>query len=128
RLDEQQNQATTLHEHLQSTRATAIAKADEVTQLQQVITNQAAEATNSSNPLAEMFKNPEMKELVHNQQKAFLAPMIEKNYAALFSGLRLSPEQSSTLKDMLVKKMMVGASLGVSMLGGETDTDKKADL
>src|SRR5579859_8199942 len=38
RVDEQEQQTASLQKHLQSTRQTAIAKADEVTQLQHVIT------------------------------------------------------------------------------------------
>jgi len=65
RLDEQEQQASSLQKHLETTRAAAITKADEITQLQQTITNQtAAGSTNQGNPLAEMFKSPEMKKMI----------------------------------------------------------------
>lgn len=128
RLDEQEQQASSLQKHLDNTRATAIAKADEITQLQQVITNKTAASTNAGNPLAEMFKNPEMKKMVQTQQQTVLGPMIEKSYSPFFSGLQLTPEQSAALKDLIVKRSLVDANMGVSLLGGDMDADKRKEL
>jgi hypothetical protein len=129
RLDEQEQQASSLQKHLETTRAAAITKADEITQLQQTITNQtAAGSTNQGNPLAEMFKSPEMKKMIQTQQQTVLGPMIEKNYAGLFSSLQLTPEQSAALKDLIVKRSMVDAGLGVSLLGGDMDADKRKEM
>jgi hypothetical protein len=128
RLDEQEQQASSLQKHLETTRATAIAKADEITQLQHVITNQTTAATNDSNLFGEMFKSPEMKKLVQTQQQAVLGPMIEKSYSAFFSGLQLTPDQTAALKDLIVKRSMVDANMGVSMLGGDMDADKRKEL
>jgi hypothetical protein len=129
RLDEQEQQAGSLQKHLETTRATAIAKADEITQLQQTITNQTATgSTNGGNPLAEMFKSPEMKKMIQSQQQTVLGPMIEKNYGALFSGLQLTPEQSTALKDLIVKRSLVDANMGVSLLGGDMDADKRKEM
>ena len=129
RLDEQEQQASSLQKHLDTTRATAIAKADEITQLQQTITNQtAAGSTNQGNPLSEMFKSPEMKKMIQTQQQTVLGPMIEKNYAGLFSSLQLSPEQSAALKDLIVRRSLVDANMGVSLLGGDMDADKRKEM
>lgn len=128
RLDEQEQQASSLQKHLETTRATAIAKADEITQLQQVITNKTAASTNGGNLLGEMFKSPEMKKMVQSQQQTVLGPMIAKNYAPFFSSLQLTPEQSAALKDLIVKRSMVDATAGVSLLGGDMDADKRKEL
>lgn len=129
RLDEQEHEASSLQKHLETTRAAAITKADEITQLQQTITNQTATAsTNGGNPLGEMFKNPEMKKMIQTQQQTVLGPMIEKNYAGLFSSLQLTPEQSAALKDLLVKRSLVDANMGVSLLGGDLDANKRKEM
>ncbi len=128
RVDEQEQQAASLQKHLQNTRATAIAKADEVSQLQQVITNQEARASSNANPLAEMFKSPELKKVIQTQQQTVLGPMVEKNYGPFFASLQLTPDQAATLKDLVMKKMMVGADIGVSLLGGDLDQAKRTEL
>jgi cell division protein FtsL len=128
RLDEQEHQAGSLQKHLETTRATAIAKADEITQLQQVITNQTTTPTNEGNVFGEMLKSPEMKKMIQTQQQNVLGPMIEKNYASFFSGLQLTPEQSTALKDLIVKRSLVDANMGVSLLGGGMDGDKRKEL
>jgi hypothetical protein len=105
-----------------------VAKADEVVHLQQVITNQSETNAKAGNPLAAMFKSPEMKEFVKTQQKTVMTTMLDKSYGAFFNGMQMTPEQTGTLKDLLVKKSMVDANLGMSMLGGDTDASKRKEL
>ncbi len=124
-LTHQQKKTVNLQTHLRETQNKAIAKADEVAQLQQVITNRAG--SNSSNPFAEMFKNPGMKEVVKTSQKTALGGIIDKNYGALFTQLQMTPEQSASLKDLILKKSMVDAEVGLSLLSGENDATKRAD-
>lgn len=132
-LQEQQNVAGNLENRLRQTRATAVAKAEHAAQLEQTLTNVQTEATakaESRNPMAamgEMFKNPETKELIKTQQKAVLGPLIEKNYAAYFASLQMTPEQSATLKDLILKKTLAGAEVGVSLLG-ESDPAKREEM
>lgn len=128
RVDEQEQKAVNLQEHLQTTRATAIAKADEVSHLQQVLTNAEAKASTNSNPLADMFKSPEMKKMIQSQQQTVLGPMVEKTYAPYLAGLQVTPEQAATFKDLIMKKMLVGADIGMSMLGGDNNPDKRSEL
>jgi hypothetical protein len=136
-LDEQQKRATHLRSQLEETRADAAAKTREAARLQESLTHQeqpaagnASEATNAkpSNIFAEMFKNPEMKEMIKNQQKAALGPMIDKNYAKLFSDLHLTSEQAGTLKDMLLNKQLAAADVSMSLMSGDQDAAKRADL
>lgn len=128
RLDEQEQEAASLKKHLEKTRDTALAKAEQVTHLEQVITNQDAKAATNVNPLAEMFKSPEMKKMIQSQQQTVLGPIVEKTYADYFGSLQLTPEQNATLKDLIMKKMMVGANMGVAMLGGDLTDQQRSDL
>ncbi|MGH7973610.1 MAG: hypothetical protein ACREIC_33245, partial [Limisphaerales bacterium] len=95
---EHEQKAETLQTRLLNTQAKAVAKADEVAHLQQVITNQAETNAKAINPLAEMFKSPEMKDLIKTQQKTVMSSMLDKTYSAYFNGLQMTPEQSASLK------------------------------
>lgn len=76
-----------------------------------------ASKTNSTG-LAGLFKDPAMKEMIKAQQKAFIGPMIQKNYADFFKQLNLTPEQADHLKEMIGQKMLVSADRGMAMLDG----------
>jgi len=128
RAAEHEQSAVSLRSRLENTQAKAVAKADEVVQLQQVLTNQAETNAKSGNPLAEMFKSPEMKELIKTQQKTAMGGILDKSYAAYFKGLQMTPEQSGTLKDLIMKKSMVDANLGMSMLGSDVSPAQRKDL
>lgn len=114
-----------LQDSLAETSHYAADKSKEAEQLEQSL---AAAKTNSSNPFGQMFKDPKMREMIKTLQKAFLGPMIDKQYAALFQQLNLSPDQSVALKDLLQKKMSAGADAGMSMLDGSLDAAQRADL
>jgi len=128
RLDEQEKRSSNLKDRLHDTRAKAVAKADEAAQLQEELTRSAATNAKPANPVAEMFKNPEMKELIKTQQKAVFSGMIDKNYRALFTGWQLAPEQSAGLKDLIVKKSLVDAGIGMAMISSEMDASKRAEM
>jgi hypothetical protein len=128
RLDEQEKRASNLKDRLHDTRAKAVAKADEAAQLKEELTRSAATNAKPANAVAEMFKNPEMKELIKTQQKAVFSGMIDKNYKAFFTGLQLTPEQSAGLKDLVVKKSLVDAGVGMSMISGEMDASKRSEI
>lgn len=76
----------------------------------------------------EMSKNPQLKQMIKDQQKAALGPMTDKNYAKLFSDVKLTAEQSATLKDLIVGKQLAAADVGMSMLDPNMDADKRAEL
>ncbi|MEI8292052.1 MAG: hypothetical protein WCH99_21490 [Verrucomicrobiota bacterium] len=101
----------------------------EVTQLQ---TKLAAAKTNAPanglSALSTMFKDPKMKEMIKTQQKAVMGPMIEKQYAGLFRQLNLTPEDSASMKDLLMKKTLAGADAGMSLLDGSMGTAQRAEL
>ncbi len=136
---EQEQQATRLREQLEQTRTDVAAKNQEAaalqTQIQAAATNlQARVAAKSpsqtnakaANPFSAIFKNPEMKNVIKSSQQAVLGPMIDKNYARLFSDLHLTPEQTATLKDIILNKQMGAAEMGLSMLSNEGETNRAA--
>jgi len=140
-LAAQEERTTRLREQLKETRADAATKDHEAAQLrkalQESLTNQTQRATaeapaqtNSkpSNLLSEMFKNPEMKEMIKNQQKTAFGVMIDKNYGKLFADLNLTREQASALKDMIMNKQLEAASMGMSMVTDDLDAAKRAEL
>jgi hypothetical protein len=132
RLQEQEKQTAKLQNNLLETKTEAVVHQTQVTHLEQALTNQVEAASNaaakSSNPMADMFKNKDMRNLIRTQQKAVMGPLIEKNFASFFSSLGLNSEQKAGLKELLVKKGMVDAELGVSMLSGEADAEKRTEM
>jgi hypothetical protein len=105
--------------------------ADEKAKQAELLQQQLAAKTNSSNPLAgmaRMFSDPKMKEMIKNQQKAVMGPMIDKQYGALFQQLNMTPEESTQLKTLLMNKMLAGADAGMAMLDENVDAAKRAEL
>ena len=118
-----ENKARILQDTLKATAANVVAQSNQVAQLQL-----AAKTNAPANPFAAMFKDPKMKEMIKTQQKLVMGPLIEKNYAAAFKQLNLTPEQSAGLKELLQSKMLVGADMGMAMMDGSLDADKRAEL
>jgi hypothetical protein len=137
-LDKQKTETARLSDQLEEMRAATAATIREAVQirqsLQEALTNQARNAAarssghTNSNPLAEMFKNAAMKEMIKNQQKTAMGAMIDKNYARLFSDLHLTPDQSAALKDLILKKQLGAADLGMSMFTDDQDPTNRAAL
>src|SRR5438477_550260 len=128
--EEQEKKASKLQNELLASRTETVVKSSEVVHLKEALTNETQAASNgtgssgsgsSSNasPMANMFKNKDMRDLIRSQQKAVMGPLVEKNWGPFFSSMGLNSEQTATLKDMLVKKTMVDAEMGVSMLTGD---------
>jgi hypothetical protein len=124
----QEERTSTLQTRLQDTQAKAIAKAEEVTQISQALTNQIQTNATAKNPFGEMFKSKEMKDMIKTQQKTVMGGMIDKNYGPYFASLNLTPEQSSSLKDLILNRGFVDAEAGLSMLSGDNDPDKRKEI
>ena len=123
-----ESRAKMLQNALTETAAAAGEQSKQVAQLQKSL---AATKTNGANPFGEMskiFKDPKMKEMIKSSQKMFMGPMIDKQYAALFQQLNMTPEQAATLKDLLQKKMLAGTDAGMSLMDGSLDAAQRADL
>jgi Tfp pilus assembly protein PilX len=127
---QQEERTTTLQTKLRDTQAKAIAKSEEVTQISEALTNRIRSQTNAkpANPFGEMFKSKEMKDMIKTQQKTVLGGMIDKNYAPYFASLNLTPEQSASLKDLILNRGLVDAEAGMSMLSGDNDPDKRKEI
>lgn len=85
-------------------------------------------ADRKANPfsaLAKVFDDPAMKEAMVAQQKAALGPMLEKNYSSLFAELGLNADETAALKELILKKHMAGAEMGMAMFteGGATPAE-----
>ncbi len=74
------------------------------------------------NPLAEMFKNPAMKDMMKQQQIA----QLDMQYGKLFSQFQLSDEEKADFKQLLVDRVQHEAELGLRMLDEITPEQRKA--
>jgi hypothetical protein len=126
--------AASLREKLEKSMVESAVNAGQAAQLSQALTNRLQAAhppevnAKPANPFAEMFKNPEMREMIKQQQQTAMVSIIEKNYADFLKTQPLSPEQASTLKDLITRKMTVGADLGMEMMSGELTAEQRTDL
>jgi hypothetical protein len=133
-IAQREDGAASLREKLEKSMVESAVNAGQAAQLSQALTNRLQAAAppeanaKPANPFAEMFKNPEMRELIKQQQQTAMASIIEKNYADFLKTQPLSPEQASALKDLITRKMTVGADLGMEMMSGELTAEQRADL
>ncbi len=121
-----ERQVKELRGRLNETTAVAVEKSTQVSQLEQALT--AAKTNSPGNGLAEMFKSPEMKEMIKTQQKAVIGPIIDKSYSSFFQQMNMNAEQTTHLKDLLEKKMLGPSEVGVALLDGSLDQTKREEL
>jgi cytoskeletal protein RodZ len=85
-VTQREQQEVKLRENLEKAQVESAANAGTAAQLSIALTNRVAaeEKTNAkpANPFAEMFKNPEMRDMIREQQKTVFATMVEKNFAS----------------------------------------------
>jgi hypothetical protein len=115
-----------LKETLTQTSSAAQEQSKKLEQLQESLA--AAKTNTTGNMFAGMFKDPKMKEMLKSQQKLVMGPMIDKMYGAAIQQLNLTPEQASSFKDLLEKKMSAGSDFGLSILDGDVDAAKRKEL
>jgi hypothetical protein len=127
-------QAGRLREKLEAAQMESAANAGQAAQLSVALTNRIEEViaklpeeTNSqpANPLADMLKSPEMRDMIKQQQKTVLGGMVDKNYAAFFKSMNLSPEQSAAMKDLIMNKMLGDTEMGLEMMGGNLTPEQR---
>ena len=143
--EEQEKAAAKLRQELELTAAEAAAKAQEASNLQKTIAQNLAQQAAQRNggkpsaatpakpespmaPFAKLFNDPAMKDAIRTQQKATLGAMVDKNYAKLFSDLKLTPEQSASVKEMLLNKQLDAAAAGMAMLSDEAGATNRVEL
>ncbi len=78
--------------------------------------------TNFMGAIADMMKNPQMKEMMRAQQKV----MVNKMYAALPRYLNLSDETKARLDQLLLDRQLAMAEVGLAMMNGSAEDRKKA--
>lgn len=118
--------AKILQQTLTESANATVAESKKAEQLQQSLTE--AKTNNPLHSMAAMFKDPKMRDMLKAQQKAYMGPVIDKQYGDLFKQLNLTPEQTAAFKDLIQKKMLAGADAGFSMMDDSLDAAQRADL
>jgi hypothetical protein len=121
-----ESRAKLLQKTLTERSAAATEQSKQVEKLEQSLAD--AKTNTPANPLAGMFKDPKMRDMIKSQQKAFMGPMIDKTYATLFQQLNLTPEQAAYVKDLIQKKMLANADSGMSMVADDLTADQRTEL
>jgi len=131
----QDQETARLRQRLDAAQQESAANAAAAARVNLKLTNQideiAAEIrsnTKPANPLKDMFKSQEMRDMIKQQQKTVFAGMIDKNYSDFIKGLQLTPEQEAQFKDLLTKKMSVGAEIGMEMLAGDLTPEQREEI
>jgi hypothetical protein len=84
----------------------------------------SATAPNSFAGLAKMFKDPQMKDMIHAQQKM----MVDQMYGDLFKTLALSSTDEDALKKLLLDRQVALTDAGLAAMGGSgSDTNQAAE-
>ncbi len=134
-IAQQEADAARLKDKLETSQMNSFANESRANQLSHALTNRntadpipAATNTKPANPFAEMFKNPEMRDMIKKQQKTVMGTVVDKNYAEFFKSMNMTSEQQKAMKDLLLEKMLGNADLAMEMMGGEMDAEKRAEL
>lgn len=83
---------------------------------------QAGMGSNLMGAVAEMMKNPQMKEMMRTQQKV----MVDQMYASLPRYLNLSAETKERLSALLLERHLAMSEVGMTMMGGSEEERKIA--
>jgi hypothetical protein len=118
--------AKILQQTLTESANATVAESKKAEQLQHSLTE--AKTNNPLHSMAAMFKDPKMRDMLKAQQKAYIGPVIDKQYGDLFKQLNLTPEQTAAFKDLIQKKMLAGTDAGFSMMDDSLDAAQRADL
>lgn len=131
-VDQREQQAAKLRENLEQTQLESAANAGTAAKLSIALTNRVAAETPTNakpkNPLADMFKNPEMRDMIKQQQKTMFATIVEKNFNDFIKSQQLTPEQAAALKELIAKKMAAGADAGMELMGSDLTAEQRAEL
>jgi FtsZ-binding cell division protein ZapB len=81
--------------------------------------NAQAEAK-AANPMVEMLKSPEGKEMMRASMRT-MGQAVARSYAKLFTDLHLTPEQTDSMKRLLMNKTMASADMITEAMAGQAD-------
>lgn len=118
-----ERKAKILQETLKQSSEIAAQQSKQVADLEQSL----ASKTNSVG-FAELFNDPDMREMVKSQQKTILGPMIERNYGAFLRKMNLTPEQAAYVKELIEKKLSISSEIGMELLSGAMDAEKRKEI
>jgi hypothetical protein len=74
----------------------------------------------AANPMVEMLKSPAGKEMMKASMRAE-GLAVARSYSKLFADLRLTPEQTVSMKDLLINKTMASADMITAAMSGQAD-------
>jgi len=72
------------------------------------------------NPMVEMLKSPAGKEMMKASMRAE-GLAVARSYSKLFADLHLTPEQTASMKDLLINKTMASADMITAAMSGQAD-------
>jgi RNA polymerase sigma factor (sigma-70 family) len=74
----------------------------------------------AANPMAEMFKSPAGKVMMKASMRAEGLAVV-RGYAKLFADLHLTPEQTASMKDLMINRTMASADMLTTAMSGQAD-------
>jgi RNA polymerase sigma factor (sigma-70 family) len=74
----------------------------------------------AANPMAEMFKSPAGKVMMKASMRAE-GLALARSYAKLFADLHLTPEQTASMKDLMINQTMASADMITAAMSGQAD-------
>ena len=74
----------------------------------------------AANPMVEMFKSPAGKEMMRASMRAE-GLAVARSYAKLFADLHLTPEQTASMKDLMINRTMATADMLTAAMSGQAD-------
>ena len=74
----------------------------------------------AANPMVEMLKSPAGKEMMKASMRAE-GLAVARSYAKLFADLHLTPEQTASMKDLMINRTMASADMITAAMSGQAD-------
>ncbi len=74
----------------------------------------------AANPMVEMFKSPAGKEMMKASMRTE-GLAVARSYAKLFADLHLTPEQTASMKDLMINRTMATADMLTAAMSGQAD-------
>jgi RNA polymerase sigma factor (sigma-70 family) len=74
----------------------------------------------AANPMVEMLKSPAGKEMMKASMRVE-GLAVARSYAKLFADLHLTPEQTASMKDLMINRTMASADMITAAMSGQAD-------
>jgi hypothetical protein len=75
----------------------------------------------AANPMVEMLKSPAGKEMMKASMRTE-GLAVARSYAKLFAELHLTPEQTASMKDLMINRTMASADMITAAMSGQADS------